>query len=143
LKWMGRGPYQVWKNRLKGFQLGVWEKTKSNANTAAGALFKNSEVKGWHSDLYWVQFQTNMGSFTIYTEQQNIYLQFFKPQRSNNNISEFPNPPFPENGNIGFMHSISGIGTKFQPTENNGSKSSKTAAGDEPLNGTLWIDFRH
>ncbi len=26
IKWMGRGPYRVWKNRLKGANIGVWEK---------------------------------------------------------------------------------------------------------------------
>ncbi|NJO69477.1 MAG: hypothetical protein HC830_09540 [Bacteroidetes bacterium] len=26
VKWMGRGPYRVWKNRLKGSNFGVWEK---------------------------------------------------------------------------------------------------------------------
>jgi hypothetical protein len=26
MKWMGRGPYRVWKNRLKGQQFGVWQK---------------------------------------------------------------------------------------------------------------------
>lgn len=140
LKWMGRGPFHVWRNRMKGLQLGVWEKTKTNANTPAGEAFNNSEVKGWHSDLYWVQFQTNMGSFTIYNEQPNLFLQFFKPQRALG-LSEYANPPFPDSS-IGFMHSISGIGTKAINPENSTSKSSLKSA-DEPLGGVLWIDFRH
>jgi hypothetical protein len=138
---MGRGPFQAWKNRMKGLQLGVWEKTRTNANTAAGEAFRNGEVKGWHSDLYWVQFQTTMGSFTIYNEQSNIFLQYFKPQRAVSSVSEFSNPPFPD-GSIGFMHGISGIGSKSTATETTGSKGGAKSA-DEPLSGVLWIDFRH
>jgi hypothetical protein len=139
MKWFGRGPWQVWKNRLKGQQLGVWE--KSNRPGASGEPAKNAEFKGWHSEIYWVQFQTNMGNFTIYNDQSNVFLQLFNPLKQGGLVNEFNKPPFPENGNISFMHGISSIGTKFQPGDNQVSKSLKSA-NDETMGGTLWIDFR-
>ena len=131
MKWMGRGPFQVWKNRIKGQQLGVWEKSNK-----AGT---NAEFKGWHADLYWIQFQTNMGNFTFYTDQQNMFLQLFNPLKQGALLNEFNSPPFPDNGNIGFMHQISGLGTKA-PEKEVASKSLKSA--NDQLGGSLWFDFR-
>lgn len=131
MKWFGRGPFQVWKNRQKGQQLGVWERSnKGNVN--------NAEYKGWHADVYWVQFQTNMGNFTFYTDQQNMFLQMFSPLKQGTTLNEFSSAPFPDNGNIGFMHQISGLSTK--PAENVASKSLKSA--NEQLSGTIYFDFR-
>lgn len=140
MKWMGRGPWQVWKNRLKGQQIGIWE--KSNRVSATGEPPKNAEFKGWHSEIYWIQFQTNMGNFTIYTDQSNLYLQLFNPLQAGMASNDFANPPFPDNGNIGFMHNISGLG-KYRATESASvSKSLKSVKSDDPLSGTLWFDFR-
>ena len=130
MKWMGRGPFQVWKNRQKGEQLGVWEKSNKPGS--------NAEFKGWHADIYWIQFQTNMGNFTFYTDQQNMFLQLFSPLKQGALLNEFTNPPFPDNGNIGFMHQISGLSTK--PVEKETAKSLKSA--NDQLSGTLWFDFR-
>lgn len=128
MKWFGRGPFQVWKNRTKGQTIGVWEKSSKG----------NAEYKGWHSDIYWVQFQTNMGAFTMYTETPNIFLQMFSPLKPGTTHNEFSSTPFPENGNIGFMHQISGLGTK--PADPVPSKSLKSA--NEQLSGTIYFDFR-
>ncbi|WP_207514469.1 glycoside hydrolase family 2 TIM barrel-domain containing protein [Longitalea luteola] len=131
MKWFGRGPFQVWKNRLKGQQLGVWEKSNRGGN--------NAEFKGWHADVYWVQFQTNMGNFTFYTDQPNMFLQMFSPLKQGGALlNEFSTAPFPDNGNIGFMHHISGLGTK--PADNVATKSLKSA--NEQLSGSIYFDFR-
>jgi hypothetical protein len=140
MKWMGRGPWQVWKNRMKGQQIGIWE--KSNRASATGEPAKNAEYKGWHSEIYWIQFQTNMGNFTIYTDQSDLYLQLFNPLQAGMASNDFTNPPFPENGNIGFMHSIGGLGKYQSPEISTASKSLKSVKSNEPLSGTLWIDFR-
>ncbi len=34
MRWLGRGPYRVWKNRMKGADFGVWHKKYNNAVTA-------------------------------------------------------------------------------------------------------------
>jgi hypothetical protein len=33
---MGDGPYRVWKNRLKGVKLNVWDKVYNNTITGQG-----------------------------------------------------------------------------------------------------------
>ena len=48
MKWMGRGPYRVWKNRIPGTNYGVWHKEYNN--TITGESFENlvyPEFKGY------------------------------------------------------------------------------------------------
>jgi hypothetical protein len=140
MKYLGRGPYRAWKNRLKGQQLGVWEKAYNN--TITGESWNYPEFKGWYSEFYWTKVQTREFDFTVYTDQQNMFMQMLKPEKAkaanNNNTS----PPFPE-GNIGFMHAIAPIGTKFNNPAVLGPQSQKNfRQGSVPLTGTLYFDFR-
>jgi hypothetical protein len=140
MKWMGRGPYRVWKNRLKGQQLGVWEKAYNNTITGEG--WNYPEFKGWHSELYWVTLQNKESDFTVYTDRPNIFLEMLQPEKpkaaGNNNTS----PPFPD-GNIGFMNAISAIGTKFQRPELLGPQSQRTIQPKGVrVTGALYFDFR-
>lgn len=140
MRWMGRGPYRVWKNRMKGQQFGVWEKAYNN--TITGETWDYPEFKGWHSELYWVKLKNKESDFTIYTDRPGIFLEMGQPEQpkgaSNNNTS----PLFPE-GNIGFMNAISPIGTKFQRPEVMGPQSQRTVPPPgAPFTGALYFDFR-
>ena len=65
-----------------------------------------------------------------------------KPGKPHAASNENTSPPFPT-GNIGFMHAISAIGTKFQPAEVMGPQSQKNKQLNyEPLKGILRFDFR-
>ena len=140
MKWLGRGPYRVWKNRLKGQQLGVWQKAYNN--TITGESWNYPEFKGWHAELYWVTLQNNEADFTVYTDHKNIFLEMMKPARPKGATNENTSPPFPE-GNIGFMNAISAIGTKFQAAELMGPQSQKNMQLNyTPIAGALWFDFR-
>ncbi len=140
MKWMGRGPYHIWKNRLKGQQFGVWEKAYNN--TVTGESWKYPEFKGWHSELYWVRLQNKENDFIVYTDQSGIYLEMLQPQKPKAASNDNTSPSFPE-GNIGFMHGISAIGTKFQKAEVMGPQSQKNVRdGSVPLTGILYFDFR-
>ena len=140
MKWRGRGPYHVWKNRLKGQQLGVWEKKYNNTITGESWIYP--EFKGWYSNLYWVKVQNRESDFIVYAGDENIFLQMLKPQKPAGATNTNTNPPFAD-GNIGFMHAISPIGTKFQKAEVMGPQSQKNIRnGSTPLYGTLYFDFR-
>jgi len=140
MKWLGRGPYRVWKNRLKGQQFGVWHKAYNN--TITGESWKYPEFKGYHAEVNWVTIENTEAPFTVYSANKNTYLQMFKPAReaaalANNNVE----PAFPE-GNIGFLNAISPIGTKFQAAKVMGPESELNHANGEKIKGTLWFDFR-
>ncbi|HCN82909.1 MAG TPA: glycoside hydrolase family 2 [Sphingobacteriaceae bacterium] len=139
MKWLGRGPYKVWQNRLKGQQFGVWRKSYNNSIT--GETFGYPEFKGYHAEVNWVKIENKESPFTVYTADKNMFLQMLHPDRekdalANNNVE----PPFPE-GSIGFLNAISPIGTKFQAAKVMGPQSQKSNNNGEKISGTLWFDF--
>ena len=145
VKWMGRGPYRVWKNRIKGSNMGVWEKAYSN--TVTGETFNNliyPEFKGYYGNLYWLTMETTESDFMIVSETPNLYLQLFKPEQPKH-VAGGTFPPFPE-GDISFLYEIPAIGTKFKQAEMLGPKSGKGKlkwhTGDEIYPIKLWFDFR-
>ena len=140
MTWLGRGPFHVWKNRLKGQQFGIWQKMYNN--TVTGESWNYPEFKGWHSELQWVTLQTKEGDFTVYTGQPDIYLQMLQPQWPKAAMNDNVSPLFPGN-TIGFTHAISPIGTKFQAADVMGPQSQRNVSdGNTPLKGTLYFDFR-
>ncbi len=145
VKWMGRGPYRVWKNRLKGSNFGVWEKAYNN--TITGETFNNliyPEFKGYHGNLYWVTLETTESDFTIISETPNLFFQLFKPGEPKHILGGI-HPPFPE-GDISFLYEIPAIGTKFKQPEALGPQSRKgqyqNRIGDVAYPIKLWFDFR-
>ena len=139
MKWLGRGPYRVWKNRLKGQQFGVWHKDYNN--TVTGETWQYPEFKGYHADMYWV-VENKESPFTVYTDDQEVFLQMLKPTRPEAAKNENTTSSFPE-GNIGFLNAISPIGTKFQPATVMGPQSQKSQMLNyTPVTGSLWFDFR-
>ena len=140
MKWMGRGPYRVWKNRLKGQQFGVWHKDYNN--TITGESWDYPEFKGYHAELYWVEIENKESSFRVYNEEENIFFQMLKPLKPMGANNDNTSPAFAE-GNIGFMNAISPIGTKFQPADKMGPQSQlNMQLNYAPVKGSLWFDFR-
>lgn len=145
IKWLGSGPYRVWKNRLKGSNFGVWDKTYNN--TITGESFNNliyPEFKGYHGNLYWAKFETTETDFTVISETPNLFFRLFTPAIPKN-LKGDVSPPFPE-GDISFLYEIPAIGTKFQQAELMGSTGQKGIfkghGGDEFYPIKLWFDFR-
>ncbi|TWJ03185.1 beta galactosidase small subunit [Mucilaginibacter frigoritolerans] len=139
MKWLGRGPYRVWKNRMKGQQFGVWHKNYNN--TITGASWNYPEFKGYHADLYWAVIENKESPFTVYTDDQSIFLQMLKPDHSKYE-HESLKAAFPE-GDIGFLNSIAPIGTRFQNPALLGPQSQKNIQLNYSIvKGTLWFDFR-
>ncbi|MFW5756603.1 MAG: glycoside hydrolase family 2 TIM barrel-domain containing protein, partial [Tangfeifania sp.] len=145
VKWMGRGPYRVWKNRLKGSTFGVWEKAYNN--TVTGETFNNlvyPEFKGYHGNLYWATLETTESDFTIISETPNLFFHLFTPDEPKH-VAGGTHPPFPE-GDLSFLYEIPAIGTKFKQAEKLGPDSQKGVygghTGDQNYPIKLWFDFR-
>ena len=120
VKWLGKGPYRVWKNRMKGQNFAVHQKDYNN--TVTGSDWGYPEFKGYHDRMYWAVIDTEESPITIVSATDDVFLRLFTPKDSNN---ENTNPTFPE-GNISFMDAISPIGTKFKKPAELGPQSQQT-----------------
>lgn len=138
MKWLGDGPYRVWKNRLKGTALDVWHKNYNN--TITGETWDYPEFKGYHANLYWATIEAGSSSFTVYTDKPGVYLQMLKPARQKTTFNPYVNPEFPD-GNLGFLNAIPPIGTKFKAADTMGPQSQINQPATGPVNGTLWFEF--
>jgi hypothetical protein len=143
VEYMGSGPYRVWKNRMKGTQLGVWKKDYNDTET--GEKWVYPEFKGYHANLYWVKFNTTGQPFTVVAEDEDTFLRLFSPapkdDQWHNYVVKFPS------GDISFMQGISGIGNKTLGTEDTGPMGMKNIFYDydkEPKRAkelNLYFDF--
>jgi hypothetical protein len=139
MKWLGAGPYRVWKNRLKGARLDVWHKKYNKAIT--GEIISYPEFSGYHGNINWVTIEAIPASFTVYTDKEDLFLQILKPAKPSTTFIPHVNPPFPQ-GNIGFLDAIAPIGTKFRAANTMGPQSQLNAPVSTAVKGNLWFDFR-
>lgn len=110
MRWLGRGPYRVWKNRLDGVTHDVWMKKANDAVT--GAVWEYPEFRGHHADLYWARIETTELPITIVSETAGLFLRMLTPTPAADPRSSAVT--FPD-GNISLLHGITAIGTKFNP----------------------------
>jgi hypothetical protein len=139
VRYLGKGPYRVWKNRMKGGLFNVWNKKYNN--TVTGQSWNYPEFKGYYSDLNWVLIENKQHPFTVFTDTRDLFLRLYSPEKpkaaGNNNTS----PAFP-NGDISFLNGINSIGTKFDGPESHGPQGGKNKVGNSWIEGRLYFDFR-
>ncbi|MCX2484391.1 glycoside hydrolase family 2 protein [Pedobacter sp. MR2016-24] len=145
VNYKGKGPYRVWKNRMKGNQFGIWNKDYNNSATGE-APWEYPEFKGYYANLYWCEFIGAAQRFKVVTDQEDIFLRLFTPKKSKDTEYDNISPTFP-NGDISFMNGISAIGTKTQKPETTGPMGMKHVYYDydktpmRALDMTLYFDF--
>jgi hypothetical protein len=142
VKWLGDGPYRVWKNRMKGVKLNVWEKEYNNAITGETCIYP--EFKGYHSKMYWLQLLNEERDFLVYTTTENLFFRLFTPDDPEAD-PKYTKVKFP-GGDISFLQGINAIGTKFKKPEALGPQSQvnmyQRHRTDGDLNIELYFDFR-
>jgi hypothetical protein len=121
---LGKGPYRVWKNRMKGPQFGYWHKKYNN--TITGLSWDYPEFKGYYSDFYSAKLNSELYPFIFATSTEGLFLRLFTPGTPTNiNKNNNTNPEFPV-GDISFMKAINPIGTKFKTPEKTGPMGQKS-----------------
>jgi hypothetical protein len=73
--------------------------------------------------MYWCKFITGSRSFTVLTDNQDLFLRLFTPAWKTDQWHNYE-PIFPS-GDISFMQGISSIGSKTQRNETTGPMGSK------------------
>ncbi len=107
-KWLGDGPYRVWKNRLQGVSYNVWSKIYNNTQTGAYPFFY-PEFKGYFSKFTWIEMSTALGKFLIATEDEDLYLRLYDFYGITGPVSY----PLLPSGDISFLDCIPALGSKL------------------------------
>ncbi len=115
IRWLGKGPYRVWQNRLLGTRLDVWF-NKYNDSTP-GESWIYPEFKGYFRDWKWAVFETAGGQFSISTEADNSFLGLYKPKDGTDGLLDFPDV------GIAFLELIPAMRNKFHTTDEIGPQS--------------------
>ncbi|MFL5739469.1 MAG: glycoside hydrolase family 2 TIM barrel-domain containing protein [Flavisolibacter sp.] len=110
-KWLGKGPYRVWKNRLQGVTDNVWQNRYNNTQTGSSPWIY-PEFKGYYSDIVWMELNTVEGKFTVATPDAGLYVRLFDFYGLS---GVHPHPDLPP-GNLSFLDYIPPIGTKLALT---------------------------
>lgn len=107
-KWLGKGPYRQWKNRLQGTPVNVYENLYNNTQTGYSPLIF-PEFKGYYGDITWMEFNTVEGKFYVASKDTGLYVRLFDFYAL---TGVKPHPELPK-GNISFLDCIPPIGTKL------------------------------
>lgn len=136
MRYLGNGPAPVYKNRLAGGTLDVWEKKYNDTIVgdpdalAPGEKFSYPPFKGYYAGVRWLQLQTTEGPITALVNQDDLFVQVFTPSQPPRKLVGQTGVRFPEAG-ISFLHAIPPIGNKFNGPGVMGPQSQPTVATGE------------
>lgn len=123
VKWLGKGPYRVWKNRMEGVEYGVHQKDYNNTITGVSPMVY-PEFKGYHANLYWAKIRSKEQSFLVATSTNDVFLRLFTPEYPQDVYEARTSPAFPGQ-DISFMQAIPAIGSKTNQPERLGPSGQK------------------
>jgi hypothetical protein len=129
-KWLGNGPYRVWKNRLQGTTYNVWQNAYNNTQTGA-APWIYPEFKGYFGNVTWMEFNTVEGKFLVATPDTGLYVRLFDFYGLSG-ARPFPDLPV---GNVSFLDYIPPMGTKLALNINSNTASLGPQSELNHLNG--------
>jgi hypothetical protein len=139
-KWLGKGPANVWKNRLAGGVLDVYHRMYNNKLPADNS-WGLPQFKGYFSEVSWMEFNTVDGKFTVVAQDDDLFVRLFNFY----GISGPKNYPELPIGDISFLDAIPPIGTKLamgisNDTWNLGPMGELNKM-DKPVKRTLYFYF--
>ena len=105
-RWVGDGPYRIWKNRDAGVTFGLHAAAYSRA--VPGEIYAYPEFQGFFGNWEWLELRTSDGDILVRNSMSNVpYFGLYTPLGGEKPILELP-----ELG-LSFLHAIPPIGTKF------------------------------
>jgi len=133
--WLGRGPARVYKNRMQGPWLDIWQRDKNDAVT--GQVWTYSEFKGYYSDLYWARLRTSEGAILFVIDTPDVFLRLYTP--ANGPSPQTATAVYPT-GDVSFLHGISPMGNKFSAASDTGPQGQQNAV-NSTIEGSIYLHF--
>ncbi|HWI58492.1 MAG TPA: glycoside hydrolase family 2, partial [Bacillota bacterium] len=125
-KWLGDGPYRVWKNRLRGVSLNVWENAYNNTITG-WSDWVYPEFKGCFANVRWLQLDTKEGLITALPGRDDQFVQVLTPDFPPADLQAKTALSLPRAG-LAFLQAIPPIGSKFHAPKDAGPQAQPTIA---------------
>ncbi len=139
-KWLGNGPRHVWKNRLQGGKLDVYERFYNNILPADNS-WEYPQFKGYYSEVTWMEFNSVYGKFYMVANEDDLFVRLFDFY----GISGPKNYPELPPGNISFLDAIPPVGTKLAMGISNDTWNLGPAGElnvmEKPVKRTLYFYF--
>jgi hypothetical protein len=139
-KWLGKGPYRQWKNRLQGTPVNVWQNQYNNTQTGYSPIIY-PEFKGYYGEITWMEFSTVEGKFYVASKDTGLYIRLFDFYGLTG-VRPYPELPV---GNISFLDCIPPIGSKLALNINYNTSSlgpqSEPTRINGPVKRTLYFYF--
>jgi hypothetical protein len=145
MRYLGKGPYRVWKNRMKGTTFNVLNKgyntterglqTISNIN----GYLQPIEFRGYYSNLFWADIDTTEGLIKVVSGNDDTFLQMC-PKPSNIYLESSLTDPGFANGTFSFLDAIPPIGDKFKAPPSLGPEAAWNHPSGDYIK-TLYFKF--
>jgi hypothetical protein len=117
-RWVGAGPYRIWKNRLGGTTFGLHQANYSRGTP--GETYEYPEFEGFFGAWDWLEVQTREANVLIRNGSAIPFFGLYRPTPGEKPILELPDLGW------SFLHAVPPIGTKFALPEVLGPESQPT-----------------
>jgi len=131
-RWVGEGPYRIWKNRLAGTTFGLHRANYSRSTP--GVSYEYPEFEGFFGSWAWLELDTRAGKVAIRNIGNIPYFGLYAPTPGEKPILELPDLGW------SFLHAVPPIGTKFALPDVLGPQS-QAAQFTAPIEGELSFTF--
>jgi hypothetical protein len=135
-RWLGGGPFRVWKNRMRGPTFGLWANDDNNG--VAGEVWDLPEFKGIFKDVVWMRLALGERFVTIGLPEGQPLLGLLNPP--NGADPKHCTFEYPTGEGIYVFEAIPAIGNKFHPAKDVGPSSEPTWISGT-LQGTVLLKF--
>jgi len=109
-RWLGKGPYPVWSNRMQGPQIGIWENEYNEGG--AGFNWTFPEFKGVFDAVHWLKIGLPNNHQLTLAPEPALPVGISRPVPAPIAVNEAPD--YPEGGGLFFFYKIPGVGDKFK-----------------------------
>ena len=116
-RWVGAGPYRIWKNRQAGTVFGLHQANYSRSTP--GVTYEYPEFEGFFGSWDWLELRTREAKIVV----DNVGVPFFglyRPTPGEKPVLELPDLGW------SFLHAVPPIGTKFALPDVLGPQSQPT-----------------
>ncbi|MBK0384063.1 hypothetical protein I5M32_13925 [Pedobacter sp. SD-b] len=135
-RWLGEGPYRVYKNRLQGTSMNVWEVNKKE--NIPGNVYNFPEFEGYFGKWFWARLNLFNNHTIGMATEDDLYLGLLKPNEGKQ--PENAAIHYPKNSGVYFFNYLTPIGEKWKTPEEIGPAGQLNQINQD-LKGTVYLNF--